>query len=291
MFKNMTPLRYPGGKQRLSPFVCEIMEENNLVGGDYVEPYAGGAGVAINLLLSNVASRVHLNDACPAVYAFWDSILNDTEKFCQRISSASMTIEEWRRKKYVVANPDQFSKLDLGFAMFYLNRCNRSGILNAGVIGGLKQEGKWKMDARFPANSLIGRVELIAENRKNIKIRNWDAEKYITNYINDLPEKTLIYFDPPYFKKARNLYKNHYQPGDHKRLSDSIQKIKTHPWIVSYDNAPEIFEHYQKRKTFVYNLQYSAFKAYKGSELFIFSDKISVPKCSSIPYVDVALAS
>jgi len=290
MINNATPLRYPGGKQKLTPFVFEIMQENNLIGGDYAEPYAGGAGIAINLLLSGAASKIHLNDSSYAVYSFWHSILNETEKFCRRISRAALTIDEWQKKQYIVSNPKKFNKLDVGFAMFYLNRCNRSGILNAGVIGGLSQDGKWKMDARFPRNSLIHRIELIASHKKNIKIRNWDAEKFIASYISKLPKKTLIYFDPPYFNKAKNLYKNHYKPKDHERIARSIQCITRHPWIVSYDNAKEILSSYKKRETFIYSLQYSAFKAYKGSEVFIFSDKVSIPEESSIPYINEALA-
>jgi DNA adenine methylase len=237
MINNATPLRYPGGKQKLAPFIFEIMQENNLVGGDYVEPYAGGAGVAISLLLSGAASKIHLNDSSYPVFSFWHSILNETEKFCRRISRAALTIDEWRKKQYIFLNPIEFDKLDVGFATFYLNRCNRSGILNAGVIGGLNQDGKWKMDARFSRNSLINRIELIATHKKNIKIRNWDAEKFIVNYISKLPKKTLIYFDPPYFKKSKKLYVNHYEPEDHERISCSIQSISRHPWIVSYDNA------------------------------------------------------
>ena len=290
MLMNSTPLRYPGGKQKLTTFIYEIMERNNLLGGDYVEPYAGGAGVATNLLLSGAASKIHLNDSSYPVYSFWYSILNETDEFCRRVSRASLTIDEWRRKQYIASKPREFDKLEVGFAMFYLNRCNRSGILNAGVIGGLNQDGKWKMDARFPRNSLISKIELIASHKNNIKIRNWDAEKFMTSYISKLPKKTLVYFDPPYFNKASNLYTNHYQPEDHERIALSVQKITKHPWIVSYDNTKEILDNYKKRKKFIYSLQYSAFKAYKGSEVFIFSDKVLIPRESTIPFIDTALA-
>jgi len=287
--KSNTPLRYPGGKQKLTPFIIEILEENNLMGCEYVEPYAGGSGVAINLLLSGAASKIHLNDSDYAVYSFWHSILNDTEKFCRRISRATLTIDEWRKKKYILSNSKKYSKLDVGFAMFYLNRCNRSGIINAGVIGGLDQKGKWKMDARFPRNDLITKIELIASYKKNIRIRNWDAEKFITSYITKLPKKTLVYFDPPYFKKADSLYLNHYKPEDHKRIASLIQKKVKLPWVVSYDCADEILENYVGRSQFIYLLQYSAFKSYKGSEVFIFSDKVSIPESSSVSYINDAL--
>lgn len=289
MSKHKTPLRYPGGKQKLSPFILEIIEMNDLIGGHYVEPYAGGAGVAIELLLNGKVSCIHLNDSCKAVYSFWHSILNHPEEFCRRISRASLSVEEWRKQKFILANTQENDSIDCGFAAFYMNRCNRSGILSAGIIGGIKQDGNWKMDARFPRNELIRRIEAIANRKKDIKIRNWDAERFIKEYIKRLPKDTLVYIDPPYFHKADRLYLNHYNPDDHKRIAHVIQEKITHTWIVSYDDAPEIQDHYSHRRSFSYSLQYNAAKAYKGTELFIFSDNLNVPKQSSLPYIDEAL--
>ena len=183
MGKYKTPLRYPGGKQKIAPFIVEILEENDLVGGQYVEPYAGGAGVAIELLLRDVVSHIHLNDSCPAVFSFWHSILNETEEFCRRISRTPLNIDMWKKQREIFVNSKSADRLDLGFAMFYLNRCNHSGILSGGVIGGLNQNGKWKMDARFPRNELIRRIEAIAEKKRYIHLRNWDAERFIIEYL------------------------------------------------------------------------------------------------------------
>lgn len=289
MSKNLTPLRYPGGKQKLAGFILEILHANNLVGGEYVEPYAGGAGVAVELLLSRKVSHVHLNDSCPTVYAFWKAILTKTEEFCRRITSASLTVEEWRRQREIFKRPAEFNQIDLGFAAFYLNRCNRSGIANGGVIGGLDQSGKWKIDARFPRNELIRRIEALASVKSSITVKNWDAEAFITDYVRDLPAKTLVYCDPPYFHKAERLYLNHYKPEDHIRLAKVIQTRLKRRWIVSYDAAPEIIKEYGLRKSFTYQLQYNAAKAYKGSEFFIFSDRLTVPKQSATPFINAGL--
>lgn len=289
MSTHYTPLRYPGGKQKLAPFIYEVMRENNLDGSHYVEPYAGGAGVAIDLLLSGKVTHIHLNDASLAINAFWRSILSKTEDFCRRISSASLTIEEWRRQKYILSHPREFCQLDLGFSLFYLNRCNRSGIPSGGLIGGLKQEGKWKMDARFPRNELIRRIEVIALKKKKITIKNMDAEKFIKEYIPKLPLNTLIYCDPPYYHKAERLYLNHYAPDDHAIISQIIQNEIAQSWLVSYDNASEIKQYYRDRKYFIYSLQYNAAKAYKGEEVFFFSDNLKLPANSEIPFIDCAL--
>ena len=160
-----TPLRYPGGKQKLAPFILELMKANKLVGGEYAEPYAGGAGVAIRLLLNGHVSRIHLNDSCIGVYSFWRSILAKTEEFCKRIANVPLTVPEWRRQKEIFSRPSEFNQIDVGFSMFYLNRCNRSGILSGGLIGGPKQNGKWRMDARFNREELIRRIKAIAQKK------------------------------------------------------------------------------------------------------------------------------
>lgn len=289
MSRYNTPLRYPGGKQKLAPFVAEIIEENGLAGGHYVEPYAGGAGVACELLLNGIVSHIHLNDSCSAVHAFWKSVLSHTDELCDRISSASLSVREWRRQRAILADRVNQSTIDLGFALFYLNRVNRSGIISGGLIGGLAQVGEWRMDARFPRLELVRRVESIARYRKVIHLRNWDAEKFISQYIPRLPPATLVYCDPPYFDKADRLYTNHYKEDDHARIAGTIQAIDR-PWIVSYDAAPQILENYSRRRGFVYGLQYNAARAYMGSEVFFFSDLLSVPRESVVGAVNQALS-
>lgn len=284
-----TPLRFPGGKQRLWPFIDEILTANGLEMAEYAEPYAGGAGIAVELLLRNRVSRIHLNDSCVGVYAFWHSILNEPERFCRRISRASLTIDEWRTQREIFRNRNGVDRFDLGFAMFYLNRCNRSGIVTGGVIGGLEQTGEWKIDARFPRNDLITRVEAIAACKSAISIRNWDAERFLIDYVAKLPGQSLVYCDPPYFRKAERLYPNHYSPEDHARIARVMQAKVKRPWVVSYDSCGEIRAHYCGRKTFCYMLQYNAAKTYKGAELFIFSDKTRIPRHSCLPAIQAAL--
>lgn len=232
MNRYKTPLRYPGGKQKLAPFISEVMIANGIDGGDYAEPYAGGAGIAIELVLTGRAQHVHLNDSSSAVYAFWRSILTKTEQFCRMVSAASLTIKEWRRQKEVLSRTAEFGQIEVGFSLFYLNRCNRSGIPTGGVIGGLDQNGSWLMDARFPRNELIRRIEAIAEKRNQITMKNWDAEKFLVEYVPKMPRKSLVYLDPPYYYQSRRLYLNHYAPEDHARISRLVQRRLKRPWMV-----------------------------------------------------------
>lgn len=283
-----TPLRYPGGKQKLTPFIQEILEEND-ISGHYVEPYAGGSGVAMELLLKRKVGHVHLNDSYLGIYAFWYSVLNHNEELCRLISTASLTVEEWRKRKEIVKKSDKNDLLELGFSVFYLNRCNRSGVLSAGVIGGNDQTGNYKMDARFSRNDLIRRIETIGLFKEKISISNMDAEQYIENYIPNLPEDSLVYLDPPYYEKASDLYLNSYLKDDHARLAKAIQKKIDHKWILSYDGAPQILNLYKKRRHFLYDLQYSAAKVYKGKEVFVFCDNLKLPITCSLKHVDEGL--
>ncbi|MBZ5704911.1 MAG: DNA adenine methylase [Acidobacteriia bacterium] len=277
MNRHNTPLRYPGGKQRLAPFVIEVLRLNRLAGGHYVEPYAGGAGVAIHLLLTKQVQHIHLNDSSPAIYAFWRSVQRKPDDFCRKIAAASLTVEEWRRQRNILKNPRQFSQLDLGFSLFFLNRCNRSGIPNGGLIGGLGQQGRWKMDARFPRNELIRRIEAIAANRKQMTITNLDAEAFIRSCVPQLPRRTLVYCDPPYFHQSDRLYLNYYKPSDHVRLASTIQRHLKRPWLVSYDNVLEIRKCYGRRRCVFCKVQYNAARVYTGTEIFFVSDGLRLP--------------
>lgn len=273
----VTPLRYPGGKGKLASYVASIIRLNDLVGGTYVEPYAGGAGVAIELLLLGLVRRIHINDLNPAVHAFWSAVLEDTDRLCDRVRMARVSIDTWHAQRAVLASacPDP---LDLAFATFFLNRTNRSGILAAGVIGGLKQDGPYKIDARFNKENLVDRIESIALQKSRIRLYNEDAERLVRRLAPSLGSKCLLYFDPPYFVKGQDLYLNHYQPEDHVRIKSTITALPAHlHWMVSYDNHPKIAEIYQGYDQLTYSLNYTAQERYRGSEVIMFSRNLTPP--------------
>jgi DNA adenine methylase len=287
MKRYRTPLRYPGGKQRIAPFIGEILAVNDLEGGHYAETYAGGAGVALELLFSDKVCHIHLNDSWYPLYAFWRSAVYKTEDFCRRVASTPLTVIEWRRQREIQSRLWEFDQIDVGFSTFYLNRCNRSGIIhNGGLIGGVGQGGEWKMDARFPRKELIERIEAIGEKRSSITLKNWNAERFIKEHLPTLPERSLVYCDPPYFHKADGLYYNHYSPEDHERIAGTIQSLLQRPWLISYDCAPQVLGFYRGRRQFTYDLQYSAREVYKGVELVILADSLRIPKTSVLPFIN-----
>jgi len=254
--RDITPLRYPGGKSRLGPWFGELMRHNNISGGSYVEPYAGGAGAAMYLLLSHYVNNIYINDIDPAIYAFWFSVLNDTDALIEKIENTELTVEEWRFQKDIYKNHGNASKLDLGFATFFLNRTNRSGILTAGIIGGINQNGNYKMDARYNRVNLIERIRNIADYNDNIHLYNLDALDFIDTIKPNLSNKALIYFDPPYYEKGSQLYRNHYNHNDHSKISKTITSLKT-PWTLTYDNCQQIKKLYKDSKGIEFSLNYS----------------------------------
>lgn len=272
-----TPLRYPGGKGKFSHFIKQIFEVNNLHDGHYAEPYAGGAGVALELMFHEYASVIHINDLDPAIFSFWQSVVYHTDDICRVINDTPVTMENWHKFKAVLANPHDCSVIDLAMATFFLNRTNRSGILKAGVIGGKEQAGKWKLDVRYNKPDLIKRIELIGKYKNRIRLYNEDAFGFIGNIIPTLPHKSLTYLDPPYYIKGSGLYRNFYVHDDHVQIASALDSIDK-PWIVSYDNVDEIKEIYSKYHQDEYFLSYTAQQKKKGSEVMIYGPKIIAPE-------------
>jgi DNA adenine methylase len=282
VMRHFSPLRYPGGKGRLSPFVQRVFEDNDLVDGHYVEPYAGGAAVAISLLLLEYASRIYINDISKPVYLFWKAVLSDTDALCRKIRDKKVTPEEWRRQRNILFHFRDHSRVSVAFSMFFLNRTNRSGIVHSGgMIGGNDQTGEWKIDARYNKPELISRIEAIAAYSNRIRVSNIDAETFLNRIMPTLPTKSLAYLDPPYFDQGQSLYENHYQPEDHIRLAGVFRKKLRRNWIISYDNHPQIRTAYRGCKKLIYALPYSAARRYDGSEVMFFSDSLRVPAVKS----------
>jgi len=280
MFSNKlyTPLRYPGGKARFAPLLSEVMRANALTGGHYLEPYAGGAGVALILLLDGLVEQIHINDADPAVAVFWRVTVHQNAKLTQMVADASVTMDAWHHWRDVMLGKTPGTELERGFATLFMNRTNRSGILKGGVIGGKAQTGVYKVGERFMRDELCLRLERIGRHSKAINVYEEDAHHLLLHCHKFLPMKSLVYLDPPYYVKGAGLYRNFYKPEDHEQIARLLGGNRfRRPWIVSYDNTDEIQAMYAYAHAFTYSLHYTAQRRYTGSEVMFFGSRLTPP--------------
>ncbi|MDA8331878.1 MAG: DNA adenine methylase [Candidatus Dormibacteraeota bacterium] len=271
-----SPLRYPGGKRKLANFIALVLRANNLLDGEYAEVYAGGAGVALSLLFGDYVRRVHINDIDPGVHAFWVSARDHTAELCQLIRDARIDRSEWERQREIQGDSNA-GIVELGFSTFYLNRTNRSGIITGGPIGGRDQESVWKMNARFQKDDLIRRIQRIGRWRSRIEVHRLDGAEFLETVAPRMVHRSLLYLDPPYYVKGQEmLYANYYGPNEHARVSRLVSKLRP-PWVVSYDDIPEIRELYRGYRAVTYRISYSANSRYAGREVAFFSEGLVIP--------------
>ena len=252
---------------------------NHLSNGHYLEPYAGGAGVALNLLFQGVASHIHINDLDPAVFDFWQAITTSADEVLQLLHDTPINLEQWIYWRAVLRREMDVDLAKRGFATLFMNRTNRSGVLKGGVIGGLKQDGIYKMDARLKKNDLAARISAIADHASQISVYKEDALSLLSRSAEFLPENSLIYLDPPYYIKGQGLYRNFYEHEDHVQVAKLLQSDEfARPWIVSYDNVEEIRAMYTMSRSLSYGLHYTAQARYIGSEIMFFKSGLNIPE-------------
>lgn len=266
-----SPLRYPGGKNCIFPFVSRLFYENSLLGAAYAEPYAGGAGLALRLLFEEYVERIYINDLDRSIYAFWSSVLTNSDRFCSWIEDVDVSVDSWHMYKAVQNDARSADLWELAKSTFFLNRTNVSGVIKGGIIGGYDQKGKYKIDVRFRKSDLIARIERIARFRNRIAVSNLDGLAFVKK-MDDKAEDVFIYLDPPYYQKGADLYMNFYSKADHERLSNHVHRMKK-KWMVSYDHHDFILNLYAAEKKIVYKLSQSASNRV-GDEVLIFSDDV-----------------
>jgi DNA adenine methylase len=255
----------------LSHFFFEIISTNNITNCTYAEPFAGGAGAALTLLMWEKVDRILINDYDSGIFSFWNSVVNNSEAFLEKLERVEVTQDEWNRQNEVYKNKNS-SEIDLGFSTFFLNRTNHSGIIEGRPIGGNNQNGKWKIDARFNKKTLASRIKRISLYKDRIEVRKSDGIE-LMNQIYEMPN-ALVYIDPPYYAKGKSLYLNHYGSEDHKNLSIFLNKNPDFNWILTYDNVPEITSLYSERQQFSFGLYYHTNTPKIGQEVLIKSDVV-----------------
>lgn len=276
----LSPLRYPGGKDRLAPFIANLIIEQRKAPAVYIEPFAGGAGVALRLLHNEIVDEVVLNDLEPGIAAFWRAVFSDTADIAGLIRRCEPTIDEWhvQHERHCAKQGDD---VELGFATFFLNRTNRSGILDARPIGGFDQTGAWGIRARYNGAALADRVELIARYRSRVTVTEVDGIGLIRQHINQ--PSSFLYADPPYLADGDHLYLNTLTWTDHMRLATYLRRGGQ--WLLTYDEDRRVpRELYPELRCAVFDIAHTAAQHHVGREHAVFAPALSVRSLQGLGY-------
>jgi DNA adenine methylase len=280
MIRFASPFRYPGGKGALAEFLAELMMSQRPVCTTYIEPFAGGAGAAIRLLLDERVDEIILNDLDPGVAAFWRSVRNQPKELVELIRTTEVSVAEWYKKSHIYVEGSD-DDLELGFATFFLNRTNRSGILRARPIGGLLQDGRWRIDARFNREELIQRIELISKYNSRITVSNLDGIDLLRGML-PLSDTTFVYVDPPYIDKGKDLYLNAMHWNDHIELSILLAESNAR-WMATYNCDERLLEDlYPMCRCARFSINHSAQTQHVGSEFAFFSSQLAISDLSNL---------
>ncbi|MEW4566139.1 DNA adenine methylase [Bremerella sp. JC770] len=281
----ISPLRYPGGKACLAGLLEDTIDLNRIRGARYFEPFAGGAGAALSLLRQEAVSELYLNDLDSRIYAFWKSCLGCTSQFIDRIMTVELSIREWQQQYTICRFPSRYKQFDVGFAAFFMNRCNRSGVLTgAGPIGGFEQQGKWKMDVRFTRDTLAERIAFLGQNRSRIHVSRLDAIAFLKQKLPRGKDRqdSFVYLDPPYVVKGTRLYLNAFEQTDHANLARYMNRQTTVPWIMSYDDDPLIRQLYSENRIATLSIEYTLQDKRSAKELIITPSYVATPSSCRI---------
>jgi DNA adenine methylase len=276
-------LRYPGGKARLSPFFAQVIRGQTKKPEIYAEPFAGGAGAALHLLADGLVNQIFINDLNPGIAAFWRSVFYETDHLTEMIANTSVTMDNWWTCREVYLSPRGRDDLELGFATFFLNRVNRSGILGARPIGGLEQLGNWKMDARFNRNDLISRIQRLGRMRTQVVVEELEAIDFLDS-LSSIQDRLFLYLDPPYVGQGRELYLDSLTMQDHGRLASALSNLGSVHWVLTYDAKDIVIDQlYPQSRCLEFDISHTAQAQHIGSEYMIFSDTLVINEINVLP--------
>jgi DNA adenine methylase len=274
----LSPLRYPGGKARLASFIELVIAAQPRRPKRYVEPFAGGAGIALRLLYDDVVDEVVINDLDAGVAAFWRAVVHHNVDLATRVARCRPSMKQWHqhRQTYVDGHGDD---VELGFATFFLNRTNRSGIVRGRPIGGLEQTGKWGLTARFNAGALAERIRNLAKYGDRITVCEQDGIEVIERERGE--RGSFLYVDPPYIEKARGLYLDTFEWADHQALAQSLRRGGR--WLVTYERDRRVLDLYPDLACASFGIAHTAADPHVGREYAVFSRALTIP--SSIAWL------
>lgn len=272
-YSTISPLRYPGGKAWLTPFITSIITQLNISKPHFIEPFAGGLGLSCSLYKTGIIHRIGYFDKDPMVMNFWDTITNPmlAKDLAERVETAPLTVAEYDRQKNIYRDGAGDS-MERALAFLYLNRVNRSGILTGGLIGGREQSGKYTMGARFNRKRIADRILQVSKYMYTPIIEP-TFRKTMNYYAHD--KRSIMFLDPPYVQKGGSLYPTRMSGAEHIDLLNTLCDYSdTGYWLCTYDNAPLVVDYADRLHMYRFTLPYSVNTHRTESELLIVSSKV-----------------
>lgn len=262
-----TPMRYPGGKSRLYPVMSSLLACNDLSGGTWAEPFCGGAGLALALLIKGDVSRVVLADADPAVVSVWFACRDQPAELCRFVSEVPVTVSEWRRRREVWQRLSEPS-FELACATLFLSRTNRAGILGARPTGGLSQDGPEGIASRFCREGVCRKIRAVASRADSVEVLWCGWAEFLGEVSPKLGKGSVTYLDPPYVGAGPGLYRRSLSTDEHERLAGTLRRMTT-PWLLSVDDCGLTRELYRGFPQTDIGISYTATAKRRAAELLV----------------------
>jgi len=275
MKPSVTPLRYPGGKTWLLPYVMEYLRFHNIQLGTIIEPFAGSASISIGLLKRGLADKAYLSESDPLLVAFWRTVFNNNSEFLEAVRSLEISMETWYDfRKYLARDASlKYREIELALAFLFYNRTNYSGIIKAGPIGGRRQLSENKLQCRFNVTGIIRKIQALSDLGDKVKIELYDGIEFLRKIGRMYEDDPIfIYVDPPYYKAGKVLYRDYFTDKQHEELADVLDNITEYPWLVSYDDSEFIRKLYSKSHLQYVYTDYQAGNLKRGMKELLLSN-------------------
>lgn len=285
----VSPLRYPGGKARMAPWLTDIFE--SLVGPMdveiWLEPFGGGAGAALTALTGGKVPEAWIVEANPALAAFWTAVMDDGPALAAQVETIAPSLavfQESREKVRAALAGDTMNSFELGLAAFILNRCSRSGMImpSVGPIGGKSQSGRDTINARFNGQALADRIRTVHALGNRFKVFAGDG----ISFLEDLPtsgvqDEVFCFVDPPYIGVGNDLYAIGMDDDLHERLAGALNRL-TAPWLLTYDAHPRIPLLYPGSDVVEFDIPHTAGSSRVGTEYLVLGPGMQLPKSNPL---------
>lgn len=234
----LSPFRYPGGKTWLVSLMCQWLDSMKLKPAEFIEPFAGGGIVGLNVAFRRLAEHVTLVELDEEVAAVWQTIIyGDAKRLTDRIATFDLTLDSI--KKELSENPRSLE--EKAFQTILRNRVNRGGILAPGA-GMLRygENGKG-IKSRWYPETLNKRILRVAKMREHITFIKGDGLEVLRRSANRAD--VVFFIDPPYTagskQAGRRLYTHH--ELDHEELF-RVTSTLAGDFLMTYSDAERVRE-------------------------------------------------